>query len=51
MARILQHKRGEGGKFSSKYRVYRFVYYECFERVFDLGCGVVRKLVVLYTPR
>jgi putative endonuclease len=33
MQRILQHKRGEGGKFSSKYHVNRLVYYEVFQHV------------------
>ena len=33
MARILQHKTGEGGEFTSKYRVNRLVYYEVFEHV------------------
>ena len=33
MARVLQHRAGEGGKFSSRYRVYRLVYYETFQHV------------------
>ena len=33
MSRILQHKAGEGGQFSSKYCVHRLVYYEVFEHV------------------
>ena len=33
MPRILQHKAGEGGQFSSKYCVHRLVYYEVFEHV------------------
>jgi len=33
MSRILQHKAGEGGKFSGKYHVHRLVYYETFEHV------------------
>jgi len=33
MSRILQHKTGEGGKFSGKYRVHRLVHYETFEDV------------------
>ena len=33
MPRILQHKRGEGGTFTSQYRVSRLVYYEIFEQV------------------
>ena len=31
--RILQHKRGEGSKFTTKYRVNRLVYYEVFRYV------------------
>jgi len=33
MARVLQHKAGEGGRFSGNYRVNRLVYYEVFEHV------------------
>jgi putative endonuclease len=33
MSRILQHKTGEGGRFSGKYAVNRLVYYEVFEHV------------------
>jgi len=33
MPRILQHKAGEGGTFSRKYRINRLVYYEPFEHV------------------
>jgi putative endonuclease len=33
MQRILQHKRGEGGKFSARYHVNRLVYCEVFEHV------------------
>ena len=33
MARILQHKAGEGGTFTSKYQINRLVYYEVFEHV------------------
>jgi putative endonuclease len=33
MQRILQHKRGEGGKFSTKYHANRLVYYEVFQHV------------------
>ena len=33
MSRILQHKAGEGGAFTSKYRANRLVYYEVFEQV------------------
>jgi len=33
MPRILQHKAGDGGRFSSKYRVHRLVYYEIFALV------------------
>ena len=30
MARVLRHRAGEGGKFSSKYRVFRLIYCETF---------------------
>jgi putative endonuclease len=33
MARVLQHKRGEGGKHTTKYRINRLVYYETFQHV------------------
>jgi putative endonuclease len=33
MPRILPHKAGEGGQFSSKYCVHRLVYYQVFEHV------------------
>ena len=33
MSRILQHKAGEGGEFTSKYRANRLVYFEIFEHV------------------
>jgi predicted GIY-YIG superfamily endonuclease len=33
MARILQHKAGEGGTFSLKYHTERLVYFEAFEHV------------------
>lgn len=33
MSRVLQHKAGEGGKFSGSYSVNRLVYYEVFQHV------------------
>src|SRR5882762_9882079 len=33
MARVLRHKAGEGGVFTSKYRVHRLVYYHVFQNV------------------
>ena|SRR5581483_4546740 len=33
MARILQHKTGEGSTFTSKYHINRLVHYEVFEHV------------------
>jgi len=33
MARVLCHRAGEGGSFTSKYRVHRLVYYELFHNV------------------
>jgi putative endonuclease len=33
MARVLRHRAGEGGAFTSKYRVHRLVYYEMFQNV------------------
>ncbi len=33
LARLLQHRSGEGGQFSSQYCVHRLVYYEVFEHV------------------
>jgi putative endonuclease len=35
MARVLRHKRGEGGVFTRKYRVHRLVYYHSFHNVSD----------------
>ena len=29
MKRVAQHRQGEGGFFSSKYKLYKLVYYEC----------------------
>jgi putative endonuclease len=33
MARVLQHRSGEGGDFSRKYRTHRLVYFEAFQNV------------------
>jgi len=33
--RVLQHKEGKGGKFTSKYQVCKLVFYEYHEDVFD----------------
>jgi putative endonuclease len=35
MARVLRHRSGEGGAFTSKYRVHRLVYYHGFTNVGD----------------
>jgi putative endonuclease len=35
MARVLRHRSGEGGAFTSKYRVHRLVYYHGFSNVGD----------------
>jgi putative endonuclease len=35
MARVLRHKAGEGGVFTSKYRVHRLVYYQSFQNIGD----------------
>ncbi|MGB2606252.1 MAG: GIY-YIG nuclease family protein [Candidatus Sulfotelmatobacter sp.] len=35
MARVLRHKAGEGGAFTSKYRVHRLVYFHSFQNVGD----------------
>jgi putative endonuclease len=35
MARVLRHKAGKGGAFTSKYRVYRLVYFQSFHNVGD----------------
>lgn len=35
MARVLRHKAGEGGSFTSKYRVHRLVYFQSFQNVGD----------------
>jgi putative endonuclease len=35
MARVLRHKSGEGGTFTSKYRVHRLVYFRGFQNVGD----------------
>ena len=32
--RVLQHKNGKGGKFTSKYHVIKLVYYEWYEDVY-----------------
>ena len=31
MSRVLRHKAGQGGAFTSKYRVHRLVYYQAFQ--------------------
>ncbi|MBW1965658.1 MAG: GIY-YIG nuclease family protein [Deltaproteobacteria bacterium] len=33
--RVKQHKSGKGGKFTSKYRITKLVYYEVFENIYD----------------
>ncbi len=33
MARVLQHRAGEGSAFTGKYRVHRLVYFESFQNV------------------
>jgi putative endonuclease len=35
MARVLHHKSGDGGAFTSKYRVHRLVHFESFQNVGD----------------
>jgi len=35
MARVLRHKAGEGGAFTSRYRVHRLVYFESFQNIGD----------------
>ncbi len=35
MARVSRHKTGEGGAFTSKYRVHRLVYFQSFQNVGD----------------
>ena len=35
MARVLRHKAGESGSFTSKYRVHRLVYYQAFQNIGD----------------
>jgi putative endonuclease len=35
MARVLRHKAGEGGAFTSKYRVTRLVYFQAFQNIGD----------------
>jgi putative endonuclease len=35
MTRVLQHRAGEGGAFTRKYRVHRLVYYHSFQNVGD----------------
>src|SRR5258706_5231180 len=35
MARVLRHKAGEGGAFTSKYRVHRLVYFQSYQNVGD----------------
>jgi putative endonuclease len=35
MARVLRHKAGEGGAFTSKYPVHRLVYFHSFQNVDD----------------
>ena len=32
--RVLQHKEGKGGKFTSKYHIDKLVYYECHDDVY-----------------
>lgn len=33
--RVLEHKEGVGGKFTSKYHVHMLVYFECYDYVWD----------------
>jgi putative endonuclease len=35
MSRVLRHKAGEGGAFTSKYRVHRLVYFQSFHNIGD----------------
>ena len=35
LSRVLRHKSGEGGAFTSKYRVHRLVYYQAFQNIGD----------------
>jgi putative endonuclease len=35
MARIIRHKKGEGGEFTKKYRTHRLVYFQSFHNVVD----------------
>jgi putative endonuclease len=37
MSRVLRHKAGEGGAFTSKYRVHRLVYFHSFHNIGDDG--------------
>ncbi len=40
MARVLRHKAGEGGAFTSRYRVHRLV---CFESFQNIGDAIARE--------
>jgi putative endonuclease len=35
MSRVLRHKKGEGGEFTRRYRVYRLVYFQSFRNIGD----------------
>jgi putative endonuclease len=35
MGRVLRHKAGERGSFTSKYRIHRLVYYQAFQNIGD----------------
>jgi putative endonuclease len=35
MARVLRHKKGEGGKFTRRYRIHRLVYFQSFRNIGD----------------
>ena len=39
MTRVLRHKAGEGGAFTSKYRVHRLVYFHSYQNVGDAIAG------------
>ena len=44
MARVLQHRAGEGGEFTRRYRVHRLVYFQTFHNVGDaIACETKMK--------
>ncbi len=46
--RVLEHKNGEGGTFTSKYKVNKLVYFECGD---DVNSAILREKQIKAGPR